>query len=216
MQSSTYTQKVTRPYRPGRAVGKKKKPNPINSPWMLIFFLLMFDLEFTFICSKAARSPCNGCLRHCKPQHQVVQEGFYLWLKMNTRRSHFLAHTSCLVPEWDLGVGAAWRSSHFCVCPGVAPPIFRFDLSINKGDCVPCAVRLVVKELVLFSFPHDPRLWSEENNFLSSSVLDWKWDHKQNKSSTYNCCLLDFLARRFQFSYSGKKKNGTDLSGMVE
>lgn len=29
--------------------------------------LLMFDLEFTFISSKAPRSRCNGCLTHCKP-----------------------------------------------------------------------------------------------------------------------------------------------------
>lgn len=46
---------------------RRKKINQF--PIDVCFLLVMLDLEFTFICSKAPRRRGNGCLRHCKPQY---------------------------------------------------------------------------------------------------------------------------------------------------
>lgn len=70
----------------------------------IVFCLLvLFDLEFTFICSKAPRSRCNGCLRHCKPPYLACP-----------RRISALAGSehSLTLWHWSPGQGSAragWR-----------------------------------------------------------------------------------------------------------
>lgn len=143
---------------------QKKQPNqfPVDVDF---FFLLMFDLEFTFICSKAPRSQCNGCLRHCKPQHSTsgCPRRILPLAKNEQDLTSWPRH-----PAWcqrGIGVGAEWRTSHFCF--GHAPPIFRFDFSINKENCSLCCAPCCQGTFSL-KFPAWPRPLSEEIYFLSS------------------------------------------------
>lgn len=57
----------------------KKPPQSIPHS----FPLVMFDLEFTFICSKAPRCRYNGCLRRCKPQYLACPRRILPWLGAN-------------------------------------------------------------------------------------------------------------------------------------
>lgn len=91
-------------------------------------------------------------------QHQVVQEGFYLWLKMNK--------TS--LPDQDILPGAreglGWGQNGELHISASVMHHRSLGLTFpSTKKTVPCAVRLVVKELSLLSFLRDPVLWVKKS-----------------------------------------------------
>lgn len=97
---------------------EKNKKQPNQFPVDVCFLLVMFDLEFTFICSKATKSRCNGCLRHCKPQYLACPRRI-----LPLAESESSLTSQCRSPGW-CSARAGWRGRR---TDETGPPKFWFD-----------------------------------------------------------------------------------------
>lgn len=111
----------------GRAVQRRKEKKKKTNQFQIdvCFLVDMFDLEFTFICSKAPRSRCNGCLRHYKPPYLACPMRIYLWLEVSIVSfpgTGGLARKAKDRSEWE-GNGRDETGTKCWVDPGVILPI---------------------------------------------------------------------------------------------